>query len=294
MSNHEGPIKTPKQLIIAIVLGFLIPIIAIILMVKNVSFSASNSAGESAEAAKASLQKRISPVANLNYKDANAPIVYKTGEEVYTGLCITCHGSGAAGAPKFGDIAAWSPRLAQGLNGLVHSLLNGKGAMQARAGSSPDDYSDYELTRAVVYLTNNSGGKFSEPAAPASNAGNMFASLPEASTTSSAPEKAIEKTAEKSQDAAILSTVAKEDAADKVAVGKKIYEEVCIACHGAGIAGAPKFGDKAAWSGRIGLGIDALYASALKGKGAMPAKGGYSGSDEELKYAVEYIVNNSK
>ena len=56
--------------------------------------------------------------------------------------------------------------------------------------------------------------------------------------------------------------------------GKKTYDATCAVCHGAGVAGAPKFGDKAVWAPRLKTGIDTLYSSAIKGKGAMPAKGG--------------------
>jgi cytochrome c5 len=63
----------------------------------------------------------------------------------------------------------------------------------------------------------------------------------------------------------------------------------------AGVAGAPKFGDKAAWADRAKLGIDALTASVIKGKGAMPAKGGVaSASDADIKAAVEYMLAAAK
>jgi cytochrome c5 len=77
--------------------------------------------------------------------------------------------------------------------------------------------------------------------------------------------------------------------------GEATYKAVCIACHSVGVAGAPKTGDKAAWAPRIGTGIDALYASALKGKAAMPAKGGNAAlSDAEVKAAVDYLVAAAK
>jgi len=78
-------------------------------------------------------------------------------------------------------------------------------------------------------------------------------------------------------------------------VGKKTYETVCFACHASGVAGAPKFGDKAAWAPRVARGKDALHASALKGKGAMPAKGGNAAlSDADVKAAVDYMVAAAK
>jgi cytochrome c5 len=79
------------------------------------------------------------------------------------------------------------------------------------------------------------------------------------------------------------------------APGKATYDAVCHVCHGAGVAGAPKLGDKAAWSARGKAGLDALHASALKGKGAMPPKGGNpSLSDADVKAAVDYMVAASK
>ena len=74
--------------------------------------------------------------------------------------------------------------------------------------------------------------------------------------------------------------------------GKALYQSVCTACHGAGIAGAPKTGDKAVWKPRIALGKEALYASAIKGKNAMPPKGGAAAaSDAEIKAAVDYLIS---
>ena len=76
--------------------------------------------------------------------------------------------------------------------------------------------------------------------------------------------------------------------------GKQLYESICVACHGAGIAGAPKAGDKAAWQPRIAKGKDSLYTSALKGKNAMPPKGGSTAPDADVKAAVDYMVGLAK
>jgi len=74
--------------------------------------------------------------------------------------------------------------------------------------------------------------------------------------------------------------------------GKAVYAASCAACHANAVAGAPKFGDKAAWAPRIKTGKDALYTSALKGKNAMPPKGGNAAlPDSEVKAAVDYMVN---
>ena len=77
--------------------------------------------------------------------------------------------------------------------------------------------------------------------------------------------------------------------------GKATYDAVCSVCHGAGVAGAPKFGDKAAWAPRAKAGKDALHASALKGKGAMPPKGGNPAlADADVKAAVDYMLAAAK
>ena len=83
--------------------------------------------------------------------------------------------------------------------------------------------------------------------------------------------------------------------ADAQAAGKEVYEATCIACHGTGAAGAPKLGDKAAWGPRIATGANALHASALKGKGVMPAKGGNSAlSDADVIAAVDFMMSQAK
>jgi cytochrome c5 len=88
---------------------------------------------------------------------------------------------------------------------------------------------------------------------------------------------------------------AKTAAASGPGAGKKLYDTVCIACHAAGIAGAPKTGDKTVWKPRIASGKEALYNSALHGKNAMPAKGGLaSAPDADVKAAVDYMVSQAK
>jgi len=107
--------------------------------------------------------KRIQPVGSVEVRDASDPASIRTGEQVYQGQCVACHGSGAAGAPKFGDADAWGPRLKQGFDTLVNAALKGKGAMGPQGGG---DFSDFEISRAVVYMANHGGGKLEEPKAP--------------------------------------------------------------------------------------------------------------------------------
>jgi cytochrome c5 len=161
MSNEHGNlIKTPKQLIIMVFASFFVPLIIILLLMVFVN---NGKRGDSS----ASTEQLIKPVGQLNFKDASAPRELQTGEQVYKAVCASCHASGAAGAPKFGDAGAWSARLGKGYDALLTSVIKGKGAMPARGGASPTDISDYELGRAVVYLANSAGGKFPEPKAPA-------------------------------------------------------------------------------------------------------------------------------
>ena len=77
--------------------------------------------------------------------------------------------------------------------------------------------------------------------------------------------------------------------------GEEIYNGSCMACHATGAAGAPKLGDVALWAPRIATGIDAMLATAIKGKGAMPPKGlCMTCSDAELQSAIEYMVSKSQ
>jgi cytochrome c5 len=161
--NPEGPIKTPKQLIAAVLASFIIPIAGIILLVNYVDFGAKPSAGSDGLGAEA-VAKRLQPVGSVEIRDASAPAVLRTGEQVYTGQCSACHAAGAAGAPKFGDAAAWGPRIKTGYEALLNSALKGKNAMGAQGGG---EYSDIEVGRAVVYMANKGGAKFDEPKVPA-------------------------------------------------------------------------------------------------------------------------------
>jgi cytochrome c5 len=160
---HEGPIRTPKQLVWAVVASFVVPIVAIIMLVNFVDFGARSGAGSDGMAADA-VAKRLQRVGSVEIRDASGPLVLKTGEEVYKAQCTACHAAGAAGAPKTGDSAAWAPRIKTGYEALVNSALKGKGAMAAQGGG---DFSDTEIARAVVYLANSAGAKFEEPKAPA-------------------------------------------------------------------------------------------------------------------------------
>lgn len=165
-NEHELLIKTPKQLIAAVVASFVIPITVIILLAYYVSSSEKPPAGSDAFTAE-SIAERLKPVGTVEYVDANAPKVLKTATEVYNAACAACHNAGAAGAPKLGDQGQWSARLGKGFDTLWQNAVNGIGTMPAKGGNS--DLDDIEVARAVAYMANEAGANFEapEPAAPA-------------------------------------------------------------------------------------------------------------------------------
>ncbi|KVW48354.1 c-type cytochrome [Burkholderia ubonensis] len=288
---HESPIKTPRQLIALIIASFAVPIILIILFATYANVAFRSGAGTDALSDE-QVAKRIAPLAQVDVKDANAPRTYKTGEEVYKAVCVTCHGTGAAGAPKFGSKDDWAPRISQGFDTLLKTALAGKGAMPPRGGTSPDDYSDYEIARAIVYMANNDGANFPEPAAPAANA---------TATAGAAPASGAADAAIAAAQAAIAAIpkagekpAAAPTSADAASAGKALYTQVCQACHAAGVLNAPKFGSKEDWAPRLKEPMDTVYNYALHGKGAMPPKGGSNASDADVKAAVDYMVNAAK
>lgn len=74
---------------------------------------------------------------------------------------------------------------------------------------------------------------------------------------------------------------------------KQLYEGACMACHAAGIAGAPRLGDSAAWQGRLASGIDSMVATVVNGKNAMPPNGGSTYSKDQIRSVIDYILGES-
>ncbi len=275
--SHTGPIKTPSQLMWTSFFAFVVPVFLIIGLVYFVTSGNKPAAG--AVDMEQAIAKRIQPIGTVELRDANRPLV--DGLTVYKAQCAACHDAGLAGAPKFGDAGAWSARIATGYEALLTSALKGKGAMGAQGGGA---FTDVEIGRAVVHLANGAGGKFDVPNPPAADA-------PAAAPAAAAPAAAAPAPA-------VVVAAAPAPAATPVAAsanGEALYKQACMACHAAGVAGAPKLGDKAAWSGRLGAGVDGLTASVIKGKGAMPPKGGAAAaSDADIKAAVAYMVDTVK
>jgi cytochrome c5 len=259
--SHDSFIKTPQQLVVVVLLSFLVPIIGIILLVQLVT---SERGADPAALKPEAIAERIKPVGRVEFgAGGGAAAGGRSGEEIVKAVCATCHQAGLANAPKLGDKAAWAPHIKHGLNHLTAAAIKGKGAMPPRGGDA--SLTDEEVARAVAFMANQAGAKFKEPPVKAP------AQKPEAQT--------------------VAAATSKPGAAD----GKKVYDATCTACHTAGVANAPKPGDKAAWAPRVKQGMDALVQSAIKGKGAMPPKGGAANlSDAEVRAAVEFMVSQSK
>ncbi|TFW29888.1 c-type cytochrome [Massilia horti] len=301
-NEHQSMIRTPKQLIAAVAGFFLIIVIGIILLVSYATSSKLTGAGSESQTPEA-IEARLRPVAEEGYtlKDVNAPKVLQNGQAVYTAVCAACHATGAAGAPKLGDKAAWGQRIAQGFDTLVQHAVHGIRAMPAKGGNP--DLDDVEVARAVAYMANQAGANFKEPEAPAPAAASATnAATANAPATAAATAAPAAATAASGGGATPPAAAAPAQAAAGGAdAGKALYTQTCAACHAAGIGGAPKFGDKAAWAPRIAQGQNVLYEHAIKGfqskaaPMAMPPKGGNSSaSDADVKAAVDYMTAAAK
>ncbi len=264
VEDHSTPIQTPGQLIVVVLMAFLVPIFTIVLIVQLVTGGMridKNSVDMSEEA----IAARIKPVGEVALADRSGG-AQRSGEQVAKEVCQTCHGAGLLNSPKVGDQAAWKPRIAQGEKTLISHALNGIRSMPAKGGNP--SLSDDEVTRATIWMANQGGAKFKEPAAAAPTAP-QGAAAPAQAGVSAGAEAKID--------------------------GAQVYQSVCSMCHAAGLAGAPKYGDKAAWKPRIAQGLATLHEHAVKGIRTMPPKGGSATlSDAQVAAAVDYMVGHSK
>lgn len=289
---HTGPIKNPKQLLSAVIFAFVVPIFAIIGLVYYVT--SANKPAMGAASPERAIAERIQKIGMVEIRDANRAL--RGGEDVYKAQCSACHAAGVAGAPKLGDAAAWGARIQTGYDTLLHSALKGKGAMAPQGGG---DFNDLEIGRAVVYMANAAGAKFTPPADPAAGGEGAPAAAADAAPAPAAvapvADTAAEPAAAAAATAAPVAVAAAVPAAGAAAgAGEALYKQACQVCHAAGVAGAPKLGDKAAWAPRIQTGMDALYASVVQGKGAMPPRGGSAASEADIHAAVDYMVATAK
>ncbi len=207
---HTGPIKNPKQLLLAVFFSFIVPILIIVGLVSYV-VSGNRPAG-TAEGDNMSLYgvskdgrdrevaARLQRVGAIEIRDANRELA--AGEIVFKAQCVACHGvPGIPGAPHLNDAAAWGPRIGQGYATLLDHALKGKGAMPAQGGG---DYEDLEIGRAVVYMANAGGAKFPVPDRPAAGA-----AAPEDAASGAAPAASAAASGAAAAPMAPASTAAK-------------------------------------------------------------------------------------
>jgi cytochrome c5 len=285
--EHENFIKSPRQLVIIVVVAFIVPIAGIVLLSQLMTGDKKMRPDEAPTA----VAERIKPVGDLVIA---GPKVLLTGDKVYETVCQACHATGLAGSHKLGDKVAWAKVIAQGQATSVAHALSGIRAMPPRGGNP--DLTDEEVAGAVVFMANQAGATWKAPelkmppAAPAQAAAVPAPAAPPAPAAAAPMAAAVVPVAMPATAAAAPTQAGAADG-----MGKATYQTTCVVCHAAGIAGAPKFGDKIAWAPRIQTGIAALYNSALKGKNVMPPKGGnVSLADGDVKAAVDYMVAQAK
>ena len=292
--THSSFIKTPQQLIVVILLAFLVPIIGIILLVQLVM---SKPGADPNALSPESVAARIQPVGQVEFGAPTAAAGSRTGESIVKTTCATCHQAGVANAPKIGDAKAWAPPIQQGLKNMLATAIKGKGAMPPRGGDA--SLTDEELTRAIVFMANQSGAKFKEPAAPkqaAKPAVTTEAAKPAVTAEAAKPAVTAEATTPQVPKPQAKAEKAEPKTAAPVAAnGKVVYDKICFACHAQSVAGSPRLGDKEAWAPRLKQGADVLLQSVIKGKGAMPPKAGNPAlTDAEIWAAVEFMISQSK
>jgi len=164
--EHSSFIKTPKQLITIVALAFIVPVIGIVLLVKLVI---DRPTADPAALTPAAIAERIQPVGQVSFtapaggeaapaQPAPAAAAAQAGpidgKKIYDGVCTACHAAGVAGAPKFGDKAAWAPRIATGMDTLLNVALHGKGAMPPKGGNPA--LSEGQIRAAIEYMVSHS------------------------------------------------------------------------------------------------------------------------------------------
>lgn len=284
MSNSDNEYKgsTIKQLILVIP-GAILAFTLLISLIAKTSSVVGTPATELPQAVVAQVEENIKPVAMVELAVADAgPHVDKSGEEVVKAVCSACHATGLMGSPKVGDKGQWAPRIAQGYDTLISHAINGIRTMPARGGNAA--LTDGEMANAVAYMANQGGANFTPPAS-------KEAATPDSKTAEVAPVAAAAPTI-KAVAPTVVATGA--SAVSKGKGGQEVYKAVCGMCHGGGLMGAPKLGDKEQWAPRIAQGHDTLVSHAIKGIRMMPAKGGNADlSDYEVAGAVKYMANEA-
>ncbi|MGR2738482.1 c-type cytochrome [Billgrantia sp. Q4P2] len=215
------------------------------------------------------------------------------GAGIYNQVCMACHDTGAAGAPRRGEEGEWAERIDQGWETLLDHAINGFNAMPARGGNP--NLSDEEVAAATAHLL--------EPVMDVPEVGGEEATDDEAQAEDAAADEAVTEEGAVDDEAEAAAVAAEDASADDEASGDEaaaadsdidgeaIYNQACMACHMTGAAGAPRRGEAGEWEGRIDQDIETLYDHAINGIGAMPPKGGHTNlSDDEVRAAVDFLV----
>ncbi len=325
-----------------IVLGALVVFTIVIMALANKISGSSDEARTADPQLQRIIARHLAPIGSVRIAKksdagaAGAPVASapKSGAEVFQGTCFACHGTGAAGAPKVGDKAAWAARAQKGLDTLLEHATKGFNAMPPKGGNAA--LSAAELKAAIEHMLKKTGvvvggARQSAPApgtpaaasvpstpAPAPASGTpAAASVPSTpapapapgtpaaasvpSTPAPAPASGTPAVASAPSTPAPVSEKAANVAPAAGAVvgdaaqGGVVYKKACFICHDTGAAGAPKRGDKAAWAPRIAKGVVTLKQHALHGFNAMPPKGGNPAlSDQDIANAIAYILEAVK
>lgn len=342
MSEHND---TAFLRVFGMVLGALVAFTVIIIFAANMIGGGDDESRASDPLVAKDAAARIAPVGSVRVVGqaeeeakvaaAGAPAASqgpRSAADVYNTVCMACHMTGAAGAPKTGDKAAWEPRVGVGMDALVQTVITGKGAMPPKGGNP--GLSDDEIRGAIEHILKETGLE------AGTGTGTATAAVPTAAPTEPAAEPAAESdvaaAAESVMDqaadaaSAVVDTVSAgasqfaddaQSAAGQVAdaassavdsavaavtpeaaessldleAGKGVYQKACFACHATGAAGAPKLDDAANWAPRIAQGPEVLLQSAINGKNAMPPKGGHTYlSDAEIANTVGYMVDTAQ
>lgn len=278
--NHSTK-QTLRGSALTTVIGGLVIVLAVLfLLVKLFGSGYHRSVAESTSAA---VETRIQPQGSVAVGDGT-PVGERSGEQIFNKVCIQCHAAdgNVPNAPRITHNNEWAARIAKGFDTLFKNALNGFNAMPAKGGQA--DLTNDELKRVIVYMTNQSGGKFAEPQSGNAPAPAAEEAAPQTEAAAEAPAQA---------EAAPAPAAASAD-------GKKVFEGLCMACHGANsaIPGIPRVTHNDEWKERIAKGKETLFKNAINGftgkNGMMPPKGGNPNlSDDEVKAAVVYMVNQS-
>lgn len=250
--------------------GIVILLAVLFLLVK---LATSGYYSDVADNAPTAVETRIMPVGNVTMGDGT-PVGQRTGEQIFKKICIQCHAADSTvpNSPKITHSGEWAPRIAQGFATLIKHATDGLNAMPPRGGAT--DLTDDELARAIAYMANESGGNFTAPPVGGDAAASDAATSDAASTPATGAVKAD---------------------------GKAVFDKLCFACHAANstIPFSPKITHSGDWAQRIKQGKETMFKHAIEGYtvpkgGVMPPKGGgIDLTDDEVKAAVVYMVNQS-